>query len=130
MINETLLETLRNLSNRASRSTALFEQLAFGSFVALVTPGTEGSIEQMQFVATESSGVVIIPLFTSMGVCKSIKLQTEDLPVTLPGSQLWPRLLDHLQDGKVLAAVDPATPHGIVLTADEVSMMIARYGLR
>jgi hypothetical protein len=130
MMNQILLETLKNLPDRAGRSDALFEQLAFASYVALVTPGTEASIDQMQFVATESSGVVIIPLFTSMAVCKSIRLQTDDLPITLPGNQLWPRLLPYLKEKNVRAAVDPATPYGIVLTFDEISRMIARYGLK
>lgn len=127
MIDE-LLDTLKALRSDPGRAVELYEQLYRESFFALVQAGSEDDLQSHMFLNYPTvDGLRELPLFTKREFILH-RLADDALSVQISGPQLWPRLLDIVETGKIEAALDPGQPHGIRLTREMILGMTAQYG--
>jgi hypothetical protein len=126
-MNETLIQTLKNLRKDPTQVKVLYEQLYHSRFLALVRPGTEGQLHTLEFVTYSTEDRISeLPIFT----CDAFVLDLAPTQVTLvelSGKELWPTLLDIVNTGRIEAAVDPGQKHGIRLTKEMILGMISMY---
>jgi len=122
-----LLATLQQLRGDPSAVVHLYEQLFAESFWALVRPGTEDVVGQMEFVTYSTiDNARELPLFTSKEFI--LKFPKEHpIPVRVAGPELWPRLLQVLPIDHSQAAIDPDQRHGIRLTEPMILGMVSAY---
>ena len=129
MIDE-LLDTLTSLRADPGRVVDLYQQLYQESFFALVQAGSEDSLQSHLFLNYPAVGEIReLPVFTKREFVLP-DLPDDALLIQIAGPQLWVRLLDIVETGKIEAAVDPGQPHGIRLTREMIFGMTSQYGQR
>jgi hypothetical protein len=122
-----LLDTLKALPTDPSRVVDLYSQLYAASFIAFVQAGTEANLGSALFLTYPTQDKIReLPLFTSREFVIP-NFPAEAVPITIPGSALWPRLLDIVKTGDCEAAVDPGQEHGIRLKREVILGMILEY---
>jgi hypothetical protein len=128
-LNDQLVSTLIAMRTDVSVVARLYELLYKAIFVAIVESGTEETLDTMSFLICDIyDGTRELPLFTSKDIAAEFPRIGESTLVDIPGSRLWPRLLDVLPDDSCQASVDPTREYGIRLTRAMVLGMIGEYG--
>jgi hypothetical protein len=115
-------------SEHLSRIIELHAPLYAGSFLVPVRAGSEAAVASAAFYTYACrDNVRELPVFTRRDFVFA------DLPaavvlISVPGSALWPRLLDIVKAGECEAAVDPGQEHGVRLRREMILGMVAEYG--
>jgi hypothetical protein len=123
----TLLDTLKALSTDPSRVVDLYPQLYSASFIAFAQIGSEANLSSALFLTYPTQDEIReLPLFTSREFVLP-NFPAEAVPITVPGSALWLRLLDIVKTGECEAAVDPGQKHGIRLKQEMILGMVSKY---
>ena len=123
----TLLDTLKALPTDPYRVVDLYPQLYAASFIAFVQAGSEANLGSALFLTYPTRDEIReLPLFTGREFVLP-NLPAEAVPITGPGSALWPRLLDIVKTGECEAAVGPGQKHGIRLKQEMILGMISKY---
>jgi len=122
-----LLKTLRALPTDPGRVVDLYSQLYAESFLAFVQAGSETNLGSALFLTYPTqSQLRELPVFTSREFVLP-NMPADAVLITVPGSALWPRLLDIVKTGECEAAVDPCQKHGIRLKREMILGMISKY---
>jgi hypothetical protein len=123
----TLLETLKALPTDPSRVVDLYSQLYAASFIAFVQAGSQSNLGSALFLTYPTQDQIReLPLFTSRDFVLP-NFPAHAVSITVPGSALWPRLLEIVKTGECEAAIDPGQRHGIRLRHDMILGMISQY---
>lgn len=123
----TLLNTLNALPDDPNRVIDLYSQLYAASFIALVQAGSESDLGSALFLTYPAQDQIReLPLFTHSEFVLP-NFPVEAVAITVPGSALWPRLLDIVKTGECEAAVNPGQKHGIRLQHEMILGMISQF---
>lgn len=124
---DSLIDILEGLRQDPTLVVELYKKLFDSSYFTLVRPGTETSIEEMEFLTYDTQDDIReLPLFTNdLFILKG--LTQEALTIQVSGQPFWARLLDIIETGVCEVAVNPGQKHGIRLTKEMILGMIANY---
>jgi len=130
-LNETLVQTLRELREDPAVVVRLYEQIYRATFWGLVADPT-ARLEEMAFLSYPSDTTMHeMPVFTApeRPLLRELAMRAETATVIcIEGPLLWRRMLDLVRTGKCEAAIDPADEHGIRLTREMILGMVERFG--
>lgn len=102
-----LLKTLKGLNSDPTLVLQLYKQLFESSFYLLVRPGTEATLEQMEFLKYATiDGIDELPIFTDKRFIPNDLYQNSKI-VQKSGQLFWERMLYVVENINCQIAVNP-----------------------
>jgi SseB protein N-terminal domain len=120
MPGKDLAAVLRQMKQNSAFALDVYRGLGVANLIALVRAGTEREVAGMEFLTYPAAdGMRELPLFTSAQFV--IAFPGEDtVQATVTAADLWPRMVDLVENGVCEVAVDPGQDHGIRLRKEMV----------
>jgi len=132
-MNEDLLACLEGFRTDPALVLDLYKHLFSARLFALVEGRIYSSAAELNFLVYPARKGRELPVFTSKELAEGFAKKISAPPpgtisADVPGKMLWPSILAKIAGTDIQAAINPATPHGILFSERMIMGMIGQFG--